>query len=152
LFISLLVSSCTHTISKYSNEQELEFYNRIGKICESKDDITVETVDKVKYQGGELSITLDTTSFIDYRTNQFIVKNTQEISSISFSEMSRGAFEGFLYGAMIGGGVGLSSQLINLGGAPKGDIYFILYSAITGAVAGVIYGLINPSKTIIKIN
>lgn len=153
LILSLLISGCTHTISKYSNEYEIDFYNRIEKMCEKKDELTIETINKEKYKAKELKITVDTTSFIENKKNLLIIKKTQEISSISFTPMYRGAFEGFLYGSLIGGGAGLLVQLKEAGvGSPKGDVYFILYSALTGAAVGTIYGLINPGRVIIKIN
>ena len=153
LISSLLISGCAHNLSKYGNEPQVDFYYRVTKLCENNNDLTIEVLDGKKYKGKELRMTSDSTSFKELETNALIVLKTQEVNTISFTQIGRGIFEGFLYGSLIGGVTGLAPQLIFGGqGTPKGDIYLVLYTAITGAVIGSIYGLINKSKTIIKIN
>ncbi|MBI1937442.1 MAG: hypothetical protein HYS25_04895 [Ignavibacteriales bacterium] len=151
--ISLSICGCTHTVTRYSGENEIEFYSRVEKISKGQNDLLIETINKEKYKGRELKIDVDTTSFTDNSTNLIIIKKTQNISTITFPQMSKGAFDGFLFGSLIGGGIGLVGQLKDIGGsAPQGDVYFLLYSTLAGAAAGTIYGLINPSSIIIKIN
>lgn len=152
--LSLLISSCSHSISKYSNEYEFEFYSRINKLCENKDDLTLEMIDGQKYNVKELIISVDTTKFIDINSNTTIIKSTKEISSISFTQTGRGVFEGLLYGSLIGGAAGLLPNMVLPKGTghPSGNPLIILYGAVAGAVIGSTYGYMNPSKTIIKIN
>ncbi|MDX9925052.1 MAG: hypothetical protein RBS48_09815, partial [Ignavibacteriaceae bacterium] len=70
-----------------------------------------------------------------------------------FSQPVRGAFEGFLYGTLIGGGVGFSPSIFSSGiGHPRLSIDFLLYSTLAGAVIGTTYGIISESKIVIKIN
>lgn len=153
IILSLIAIGCSHTIYKYSNENNSEFYNRIIKICESQDELIIETIHKEKYSARKLRITVDTTSFIENNSNRIISKSTSEISLISFSKMSRGAFDGFLIGTLVGGGIGLLSQTKAMGGAaPKGDLSFVLYSTLAGSAIGITYGLINPGRITIKLN
>ena len=153
IFFLIVFNGCAHTFVKYNNEKDLNFYKEVEKLCE-KEDLTIETISREEYKAKDLKITRDTTSFIDNKTNLTIHKKTKDISTISFHQKLRGAFEGFLYGTLAGGGLGLLSQLSFGGGSgsPKGDVYLILYSALTGAVLGTTYGVIHQSKTTIKIN
>jgi hypothetical protein len=121
LILSIFVSGCAHTISKYSNETRNEFYSRAEKICEKKDDLIIETVDGDNYKVRELRITEDTTSFIENSSNLFVVKKTTEIKWVSFYEALRGATEGLIYGSLICGGAGVLGQLNTSGGSPKVD-------------------------------
>jgi hypothetical protein len=151
LILLLINNGCTHSILQYSNEKDDEFYARVEKLCEKRNDLLIETIDDTIHNAGELKVNKDTISFIENNTNQIIIKKTYEIKSISFTQTSRGIFDGLIYGTLIGSGVGLLGQLNPKGGAaPKGDIYFLLYSALTGAAIGITYGLINPGKIIIK--
>ncbi len=151
LISSLLVSGCTHNLSKYSNEYESEFYGRINKLCENKDDLTLEMIDGQKYRVKELIMSAETTNFIDIESNMSIIKSTKETSSITFTQTSKGT----LVGLLIGGVIGLVTLFLGDGvgtAAPKGNIYPFIYLSVSGAVIGSVYGLISPSKTIIKIN
>lgn len=153
LTLSFLICGCSHTIMQYGNEQDDIFYARVEKICENKNDLLIGTIDKKEYNARELKVTKDSTSFVENKNNQKIVKRTKDIVSVSFAETERGAFDGLLYGSLIGGSVGLLAQLKSVGGAaPKGDVYFIFYSAAAGAALGTAYGLINPGTITIKFN
>ncbi len=154
LISSLLVSGCTHNLLKYSNEHEFEFYSRINKLCENKNDLTLEMIDGQKYNIKELIISEDSTKFVDIKSNTTIIKSTKEISSISFTDIGRGVLDGFLSGLWIGGGTGLLIGQLKLGGGSgqEGRVYYLIYSVLAGTIIGAIYGYINPSTTIIKIN
>lgn len=151
LILSLVISGCSRNLVKYSNEHEFEFYSRINKLCENKNDLTLEMIDGQKYRVKELIMSADTTNFIDIESNMTIIKSTKDISSITFTQMGKGT----LVGLLIGGVIGLVTLFLGEGGgtaAPKGNIYPLIYFAVSGAVIGSVYGLISPSKTIIKIN
>ena len=154
LISSLLVSGCAHNLIKYSNEHELEFYSRVNKLCENKDDLTLEMIDGQKYCVKELVLSTDTTKFVDIKSNTAICKITNEISTLSFTDSGKGAVDGFLSGLWIGGGTGLlAGQLISSGSSGGiGRFYLLIYSVLAGTVIGAIYGLLNPSTIIIKIN
>ena len=66
------------------------------------------------------------------------------------------AFEGIIYGTLIGAGAGIAigtgSQVVDSGGNPFNFFYSIIYSTITGAVGGLIYGYLNPGEIKIKLN
>ena len=154
LISSLLVSGCSHNLSKYSNEHESEFYDRINKLCENKDDLTLEMIGGRKYSIKELIMSADTTKFVDIKSNMTTLISTNEISTLSFTDSGKGALDGFLTGLWIGGGTGLlAGQLISSGSSGGiGRFYLLIYSVIAGVVIGAAYGLLNPSAIIIKIN
>ena len=148
-----MVSGCTHVIVKEVNEKDSEFYDKVEKLCNEKD-LTIKTKDYEEYKANNLMIHGDTSSFLEKETKLLMNKNNYELSSISFQQSSRGAFEGFLYGTISGGGLGLLFQFPNAsaGRSPKGDVNFIIYSAAIGAVIGTVYGLLSKSTTIIEMN
>lgn len=153
ILLLLLSSGCTHTFIQYSNEDNNEFFTRVERLCKDRDDLIIQTVDKIEYNARELKISEDTTDFIEISTNKFISISTEQISTISFSQPVRGAFEGFLYGTLIGGGVGFSPSIFSRGiGHPGLSIDILLYSTLAGAVIGTTYGIISESKSVIKIN
>lgn len=154
LITSLLVNGCSHTLVKYSNEHEFEFYTRINKLCENKDDLTIEMIDGQKYRVKELIISADTTKFTEINSDMTIIKNTKEISLVSYSDSRLGTSDGLFSGLRIGGGTGLLlGQLISGGSSGGlGRFYFFVYSVLAGVAIGLIYGYNNPSTAIIKIN
>ncbi len=154
LISSLLITGCSHNLSKYSNEQESEFYDRINKLCENKDDLILEVTGGQKYSIKKLIMSADSTKFIDIKSNMTTIISTNEIITLSFTDSSKGAFDGFLSGLWIGSGTGLlAGQLISSGSSGGiGRLYLLIYSVLAGVVIGSAYGLLNPGTTIIKIN
>ncbi len=149
LLISISLNGCIHHIPHYQNESREDFHRRVNNLCNSKL-IVIELIDGKKYYGKEIKVSTDSTSFIKITSNTTQILRTKEILSISFNESARGMFEGFLYGALIGGVIGTIPQLLGGGGTPKGDIYTIIYISIIVAGLGSIYGIITGSNTIIK--
>ena len=151
LALSLLISGCTHHLEKYSNESQDEFYKRTSELCKNKDELVITTIDGEKYIGKKLIITKDTIS-LEQRTRVPLVMETKKVNKISFFERERGAFDGFLNGLWIGGGVGLISVKLFKGSEQPGGALVLFYSIIVGGIVGIMYGILNPSETIIKIN
>jgi len=149
LLLSISLNGCIHHIPYYQNESREDFHRRVNNLCNGKL-IVIELTDGKKYYGKEIKVSTDSTSFIEITSNTTQILRTKEILSISFDESGRGMFEGFLYGALIGGVIGIIPQLPGAGGTPKGDIYAIIYISIIGAGLGSIYGLLTGSNTIIK--
>lgn len=151
LALSLLIGGCTHHLEKYSNESQDEFYKRTSELCKNKDELVITTIDGEKHIGKQLLITKDTTS-LEQRTHVPLVMETKKVNRISFFEKERGAIDGFFNGMWVGGGVGLISVKLFKGSGQSGSALVLFYSVIVGGIVGMLYGILNPSETIIKIN
>ncbi len=153
LILGILVSGCTHNLGKYSNETHEDFYYRVSKLCEKKNELTIEGLDGKRYKGTDLRITSDSTILKELETNTLIVLKTKEVNTISYTQMGRGIFEGFLFGTSISSGILLASiYFSNGGGHPGISETALIFVPIIGAVVGIVYGLINQSTTNIEIN
>jgi hypothetical protein len=156
MFLAVLfLSGCAHNISKLTNESNHEYIRRVANLCNHKNELIIETTNNDIYKAKELKITIDSTSFIETTTNHKEIKDTKEISSISFSQKCRGAYEGLLFGSLIGASAGLGIELLGQGGggsAPKGNVYTIIYSSLAGGIIGIAYGIFEPGTIKIKVN
>jgi hypothetical protein len=151
LLLSFTLSACSHVVPKYQNESRSEFYNRINKLTKDKT-VSLKMVSGQTIDCKELQVNPDSTNYRDVNSHSLWSIATNKIISVSLNEGERGAWEGLLYGTLIGGVAGLIPNLILTKGTshPSGDPMLIIYGAIAGAVIGVIYGSYNESKTTIE--
>ena len=150
LLLSFTLSACSHVIPKYQNESRSEFYNRINKLTKDKTVSLKMTSEQTIIDCKELQVNPDSINYRDVNSNSLRSIATNKIISVSFNEGERGAWEGLLYGSLIGGVSGLISILVLSNGHQSGNPFVILYSAVAGAIIGAIYGSNNDSKTIIE--
>ena len=151
LLLSFTLSACSHVIPKYQNESKSEFYARINKLTKNKT-VLLKMASEQTIECKELQLNPDSTKYRDVNSNSLRTIATNKIISASFNEGERGAWEGLLFGTLIGGVAGLIPNFILPKGTshPSGDPMLIIYGAIAGAVIGVIYGSYNESKTTIN--
>ena len=152
LALSLLISGCSRNLVKYNNEHEFEFYGRVNKICEGKEELSIVTKNNKSYQGKKLVLSNDSTSFINLESNSIEKICTDDISQIEFEETSVSRVQGFLFGGLAGGLV--TNYLSNpaTGEAGHWKIVPISIGIIVGGLIGIIYSIVNPSITTIIIN
>jgi len=153
LLFSFTLSACSHVLPKYQNESKSEFYARINKLTKDRI-VSLKIVSEQTYDCKILQVNSDSTSIYDINSNSFRTVMTNNIISVSYNDSERGAWDGLIYGFLIGGIVGLLPNLFLSKGAghPSGNPFLILYGALAGIVIGVTYGSYNDSKTTILIN
>ena len=151
LLFSFTFNACSHVLSKYQNESTPEFCNRINKLTKDKT-VLLKMASEQTIECKELQVNPDSTNYRDVNCNSLRTIATNKIISANFNEGERGAWEGLLYGTLIGVSAGLIPNIILPKGTshPSGDPMLIIYGAIAGAVIGVIYGSYNESKTTIN--
>jgi hypothetical protein len=150
LILGILVSGCTHNLGKYDNETRNEYIDRISSLCQKHDEITFEMQDGKKIIGALKLITTDSITIRLNNTKQDVILQTKTINSISFSENEKSGLYGFFWGLWIGAGAGLTLGQIN--NEPLGKLYYLVYSTLIGGIVGLMYGIIAPGQTIIKLN
>lgn len=152
LALTILISGCSHNLSRYSNESQADFYSRVANLCKDKDELEINLLDGRIFIGKELTMNSDSTSFTNVELDSRVVIPTQKVFTISFDESGRGAFEGFISGILIGGGGALLYDQVIIGESAEkqGLPYLLIYSILAGGGIGAIYGLINPSTTTIQ--
>ena len=153
LLLSFTLSACSHVLPKYQNESRSEFCARINKLTKDKT-VLLKMASEQTIECKELQVKPDSTNYRDVNSKSLCTISTNLIISASFDEGERGAWEGLLFGTLIGGVAGLIPNFILSKGTnhPSGDPMLIIYGAIAGAVIGVIYGSYNESKTTIEIS
>lgn len=149
LISSLLVTNCAYNILKGENEREQNFYTKVNKVCEEKDELSIFTKDNKDYKANKLVMDIDTTSFFNLESKIFEKIGTDDIYKIEFTGTGTSNFEGLLFGGLAGGIVAniLSNPLY--GEAKQGKAIYILLGAIGGAIVGLLYTIINPGNTTI---
>lgn len=152
LMSSLLISGCAYNITKGDYEDNQKFYERVNKVCEDKDELTIVTKNNRSYKGKDLVIVNDTTGFINLESKSFERINTENISQIEFEGTGASGIQGFMFGGIAGGF--LANYLTNPAsgeGKHLGKIIFISSGVLVGGLIGIIYSIINPGNTTIFI-
>lgn len=153
LVISILITSCTHTISRPSIETKSDYYKLVNKRCEGRTDLRITTITGLQYEGLDLVITDDSTHFKLNNTGKSVSIVTSEIRSISYHKR----FSGILYGSILGTLAGLTAALGIMLTSPSGDAAMgaaIIASIVfpIGVVGGTLWGYFNPSEYVFEIN
>ena len=152
LALSLLISGCSRNLVKYNNEHEFEFYGRVNKICEGKEELSIVTKNNKSYQGKKLVLSNDSTSFINLESNSIEKICTDDISQIEFEETSVSRVQGFLFGGLTGGlAANILSNPATGEGGYLGKVISISACILVGGLIGIIYSIVNPSNTTIFI-
>jgi len=150
LISSLLFSNCAYDISKGRDQSEQNFYSKVNKICEDKDELLIVTTDNKTYRANKLLMTIDTTSFYDLDLNQFEKINTENITKIEFPGTGTGTLEGLMFGGLAGGVIAniLSNPVVGTH-AREGKAIYLMLGIAGGAIIGILYNILYPSNTTI---
>lgn len=152
LIVSLFISGCAYNITKGDYEDNQKFYEKVNKVCEDKEELSIIIKNNSRFKGKRLVMMNDTTSFINLRFNSIEKINTNDISQIEFKGTGASGIQGFLFGGLAGGLV--TNYLSNpaTGEAGHWKIVPISIGIIVGGLIGIIYSIVNPSITTIIIN
>ncbi len=153
LLFSLTFSACSHVLPKYQNESKQEFCARINRLTKDKAVSLVMGAGQI-IVCKDLQVNPDSTNFREVNSDSLRTIGTNEIISISFYDGERGAWEGLLFGTLIGGTAGLIPNIALRTGTshPAGNPMLLIYGAIAGAIVGIIYGSYYESKTTIELS
>ncbi len=152
LMSSLLISGCAYNITKGDYEDNQKYYERVNKICEDKDELSIVTKNNRSFKGKSLVMVNDTTSFINLELNSIEKINTNDISQIEFEGTGSSTFEGVLFGGLAGGLVAnILSNPVDSSHARQGKAIYLLLGIAGGSIIGIIYSIMNPSNTTIII-
>lgn len=151
LMSSLLISGCTYNITKGDYEDDQKFYEKVNKVCEDKDELSIATKNNRSYKGKKLLIANDTTSFINLGFNYLEKVNTNDISQIEFMGTGASGIQGFLIGGVAGGLVANVLSNPAIGEAGNWKIIPISIGIVVGGFIGIIYSIIKPGNTTIII-
>ncbi|MBI5809435.1 MAG: hypothetical protein HZA74_13665 [Ignavibacteriales bacterium] len=103
LMSSLFISGCAYNITKGDYEDNQKYYERVNKVCEDKDELSIITKNDRSFEGRNLVIANDTTSFINFKFNSLEKINTNDITKIEFEGTGPSGIQGFLFGGLAGG-------------------------------------------------
>jgi len=147
VLIAILITGCSHTITRYNTESELEYYERINKYLSDKDEILIEADKNNQIVAQNIILTKDSVTYINLKTNSIATESTKNISTITVNEKGRGVMEGSVYGLLLGGAIGVAFTEIFLGGGHPGFSPEIIIGFPTaGSLLGAIIGYANESK------
>ena len=138
---SLFISGCAYNITQGEHEDNQKYYERVNKVCEDKDELSIVTKNNRNYKAKNLVIADDTTRFINLEFNSLGKINTTDISQIEFEGTISSPFEGFILGGLAGGVVANFLSNPATGESGHWKIIPISIGIVIGGLIGIIYSI-----------
>ena len=149
LALSLLISGCSYNISREKHEPINKYFERINTIFKNKSELLIRTLEGNSYVANQLQISDDNLNFFNLATGQLEKLKIDRVYSVEFQDKGIGAFEGFIFGALIGGGGTAIFYPTSSGEAKQGRAVAILAGIFIGGLTGIgINAFINKTTTI----
>lgn len=142
LLIALfLISGCSHTYV-LDKESPNEFIEKVNKKTKRKKGV-IRTKDGEKNKGKEITVTVDSSSWIDMKTSYYKTIANSELNQIILNDHGKGALEGLglgiLSGFITGFGIGYLSYSEHGNFFDRKDDY----ATITGTALGLLGGFLG---------